>query len=71
VDTKDLTNDDVANAFKRLEPSDQAQINTHMKTLRDNIRARRGTNVMFGEKQTKELLAKLGIWLNKKESNWR
>jgi len=64
IDLSQLTNADIEAAYQKLGPQEQAAIDTLASALEENVKRRRHkgkTPVMFGRKQSLEILAKLGV----------
>jgi hypothetical protein len=66
-DTKDLSYDEIELAYQALPADEKIEIDAMAKKLEAALKARHYglTQLMFGRKQSLEVLAKLGIWLNK------
>ena len=67
-DTKDLSYDGIELAYQALPADEKIEIDAMAKKLEAALKARPHyglTPLMFGRKQSLEVLAKLGIWLNK------
>ena len=64
---KDLSNDEIELAYQALPADEKIEIDAMAKKLEAALKARHygKTPLMFGRKQALEVLAKLGIWLNK------
>ena len=61
-----MEKEDLVNALDSLDEEDRDKILTMAQKLDQKLKARRRRKVMFGRWSALELLAKLGIFMNKK-----
>lgn len=66
ITAQKLDKEDLVNALDSLDEEDRDQILTMAQKLDQELKLRRRCKVMFGRWSALELLAKLGIFMNKK-----